>query len=503
MSLRPKRIRVINEIGQPRSLPSGATAFEKLGRGAECIFLGLGPEPGKLPTYFPEVKSARYVECSAFVQQMDAAWTKAVPSSFTPMQPEELTPELIRRSTIFRYTENSRIFPGFWGPLRARCALSHLADAPLPEERIVWLPGGENDLLARELEVAFQVEGLRVERVNPEHDERPDNVPWMLTKLRPKLFFSVNFKGLDSYGGYYHLLKQAGARVAVWCVDNPFHLLTGIKSNYWKELDLFVTDSWFIEPLKKLGAQSVHHLPLATSPGLFKTCGKPGAFSDLSGRLVFVGRSEFPQKSEFFSGLKVDPKAWAEALKQLTQSKRVDFGWWATRLGVQKLWPGNEVRVAGLGAEEIGKAWRTICLSGGIEKLTVFGDALWKQTLPQGTDVRGTVDYYTELPDVYRNAACVLNMTSPLLPSGLTQRHFDVWAAGGMLITDTTPGLAIFPQELVQEVTFGNPSEIAGLFERFRSAGAGAAVSAAWKECILSSHTYRHRIRFLLDRLGL
>lgn len=503
MSLRPKRIQLKNEIGQLRSMPVSIKSYDKMGRGPEYLFMGLGPEPGNLPGYFPEVKSARYVECPEFLAQMDEEWFRSIPAHFKFMELDQLTPDLIRRATIIRYRENQRLFPSFWGPVRARCALPHLTGSPQSEESVVWLPGTEKDLLTRELEVAFKLEGFTPERFNPDNEQRPDKLPWMLTKQRPKLFFSVNFKGLESYGGLYHLLRHAGARVAVWCVDNPFHLLTGIKSNYWKELDIFVTDSWFIEPLKQLGATSVHHLPLAASPGLFTASGSKSEFTDLAGRLVFVGRSEFPQKAQFFSGLRMDESLWNMAQGQLAKGRRPDFGWWAKRMGVDTWWPGNAVRGVGFGAEETGRAWRTLCLEQAGEKLTVFGDPGWEKLLTGSTDLRGSVDYYNELPAVYRNAACVLNMTSPLLPSGLTQRHFDVWVAGGLLLTDDTPGLSIFPSELVREVTFSKPSEIQDLFKRYARSGTGAAVTIAWRECILAAHTYRHRIRFVKECLGL
>ncbi|MGE4505046.1 MAG: DUF3880 domain-containing protein [Desulfovibrionaceae bacterium] len=513
MSHRPNRSRILNEIGLPRTLPSGAASFRKGGAGPEVLFFGLGPEPGKLPAYFPEVKRARFVECPAFEEQMPTEWAARVPEGFKRVEPEDLSPECLRRAVIMRYAENERLFPSFWGPLNARRSLAHLGAAPLPEGRAVWLPGEDTDLLARELEVAFQLEGFQTMRVNPERGERPENLPWLLTQHRPRLFFSVNFKGLDSYGGLYHLLRRSGARVAVWCVDNPFHLLTGVKSNFWKELDLFVTDHWFIEPLRELGAQSVHHLPLAASPGLFKTVqaahsthskqqadASParGNLSGIDGRLVFVGRSEFPQKREFFSGVRVDEANLDEARALLDSGIRADFGWWARREGVERLWPGNGVRAAGLGAEETGRAWRALCLSQAGPGLTVIGDDAWKTLLPEGTDVRGPVDYYTELPEIYRRAGCVLNMTSPLLPSGLTQRHFDVWTAGGFLLTDDTPGLSIFPEELVREVAFSTPGEMRALLERHGGTAASSGLAAAWREVILSAHTYRHRISAVL-----
>ena len=77
--------------------------------------------------------------------------------------------------------------------------------------------------------------------------------------------------------------------------------------------------------------------------------------------------------------------------------------------------------------------------------LVVVGDKGWKHHLPPGppeTPLLPPVDYYTTLPGLYRAASYTFNVTSLLLPGGLTQRHFDVWRAGGFLLptvrTDST-----------------------------------------------------------------
>lgn len=191
----------------------------------------------------------------------------------------------------------------------------------------------------------------------------------------------------------------------------------------------------------------------------------------------------------------------------LDQGERPDFGWWLARLKTGTLWPGTEVRQAGFCAEETGRAWRTLCLQraqADLGSLTVFGDAGWRELLPESTDLRGVVDYYTALPDIVASAGCCLGLTSPLLPCGLTQRHFDTWAWGGLLLSDATPGLDLFPAELTQEITFQAPATLA---ERFRaltgSSSLAADLKTAWRAELTRAHTYGHRVAELLEGLGL
>ena len=134
----------------------------------------------------------------------------------------------------------------------------------------------------------------------------------------------------------------------------------------------------------------------------------------------------------------------------------------------------------------------------------MFGDEGWRELLPAGADLRGPVDYYAAFPRICAAAAACLNCTSPLLPRGLTQRHFDTWAWGGLLISDATPGLDLFPAELTRPVTFRKPEDIAPLLRSFTSATAhSAALREAWRAEIKRAHTYAHRVRTVLETLGL
>ena len=90
--------------------------------------------------------------------------------------------------------------------------------------------------------------------------------------------------------------------------------------------------------------------------------------------------------------------------------------------------------------------------------------------------------------------------TSPLLPRGLTQRHFDVWAAGGVLATDATPGLDLFPKALTRPMTFTGPGDIGRRArELARDTALRAELRAGWREELLARHLYTHRLSRLLD----
>jgi hypothetical protein len=337
----------------------------------------------------------------------------------------------------------------------------------------------------------------------------------------PALLFSVNFQGLEALRDVLAFLRRHGGQAAVWCVDNPWNLLAGVRDPAWKGLPLFVTDASFIPALQAQGAERALHLPLAASPEHFLPHPRrEAAFpapEDLA-PFVFVGRSAFPGKAAFFSGLGLPGEMLEEARGMLLRGLRPDFLWWAERLAGRKApppaWPGRSARLPSLGAEESALAWRNLCLGaaagfgsalarkGDGPGLDVFGDAGWGEFLPPAARLRPPVDYYARLPGIYAKARFSLCLTSLQLPAGLTQRHFDVWMAGGLCLMDASPGLALFPEDLVRPVRFSSPADILCSARRAEDYPGGRAVLMAdWRRIILAGHTYRHRVRTVLEAL--
>lgn len=500
---RPERPRVRTELGRDQTPPSGPEHFERLGSGQAALFLGLGPDPALARDLAGAGRTVYCMEHPDFKSQMPADWAGALPRTWSWLAPGDLPADLLPLCEIFLYRPGLRFFPSFWGPLFARCRADALVTAPV-EPRTAILPGDENGLLVQELAATLAQAGYVVRVLPP--GEVAARIPERLRRRTPALFLAVNFAGLDPLGETYHLLREAGTTVAAWCVDNPFHLLSGLRSPYWKGMPLAVTDASFLPALQEHGATNLLHLPLAAWPEHFAPASRQPApaAEGLADRLVFVGRSAFPDRDSFFAGCAPPPEAEQQARAMLRSGQRPGFHWWAQRLDIARFWPGNEVRRAGCGADRAGLAWRALCLEAAAElPLTVFGDQGWQGMLPE-TDLRGPLDYYGPLAAVYRRAGAVLNVTGLLLPAGLTQRHFDVWAAGGFLLSDASPGLDIFPAELAREISFRAPAELPALARKaLGDASWKGGVAAAWRECIARGHTYTHRVATLLDWLDL
>lgn len=385
--------------------------------------------------------------------------------------------------------------------------------------RHVILPGTEAELLRRELARAFAAEGIRVSVVPPAelHDPAGDRRLEVLLEDGPALLFCVNFQGLNPLKPVLELLERAGGAAAVWLVDNPWNILSGVRDPRWKGLPLFVTDASFITPLKAHGAASVYHLPLAASFDLFaRDARRDAAFpppADLA-PFVFVGRSAFPGKETFFAGQSVPRALLEKAFAMLDAGQRPDLPWWEGRTQTTgaAFWPGKAARAAALGAEEANLYWRASCVREASRAgADLFGDPGWRdlpgvmEGVGEGVAAGGRVrlfppvDYYARLPGIYRTARHSLCLTSLQLPAGLNQRHFDVWAAGGLALSDATPGLALFPEELTRPMTFRRAADIVPVAERLEASHRRADLIRDWQQCLAAGHTYRHRARAVLE----
>lgn len=521
MPSRPNRIQIIHELSKKRTLPEGPEQYESMGQGSPVLLLGLGPDPAAAAEMIPKNTDVFFIEAPDFWRQMSAEWKAAIPKNWQRLMPEpaddpalsaelqSLLESVSNRGRILLYTPNPRLFPSFWGPLLGVCRL-YLLDKTKVQRRdaardsLVLLPADKDALLVHEVADAFGELGLSVLSIDPETTAQ--SLPGILADARPSLFFSINFRGLDPYGELFYFLQAAGVPTAVWCVDNPLLRLTGIKADFWKQCLLLVTDDSFIRPLEHMGAGTVEHLPLACVPNFSSSHSAP---ADVEARVLYVGRPAFPGKTSFFAGLRIHHDMQEKARRLVDAGRRPDFHWWLEELHLNTpvaLWPGTGARRAGLGAEEASLYRRIRCLQEAQKYLNpiVAGDEAWRSMVPELKDVRGPMDYYGTLADAYAKAAYVLNINGYLLPKGLTQRHFDVWSAGGVLITDDVPGLDIFPQHLCEPVLYKQPEELPQRINALeREPDLKRDLISAWQNLVVTEHTYTVRMERVLHLSGL
>ncbi len=512
---RPIRISLPSAQGKMISLASGADAFVNMYQptpdaNATHIILGLGPlyHENGLAASLPSANilsqecTVYYLECQEFSNALQKQnIVQDIPKHWKRISAHELK-SLQFACNIWWYKQNILLYPEYWSPILGDIQARFLRGTNhITAQNRIFLPGNSQQLLHGEICTAFEDLGYKVSQV--QHNLRD-----LLIDEQPSLFFSINLRGLDDGGADFALLQALKIPVAIWFVDNPWHILSSLRLPWWKDAKIFVTDASFIADLKRLGAKFVYHLPLAAAQHMWQpkfhssNISMRQTFQALeNAKCIFVGRAAFPEQAKFFSAAKLPQDILNEALKLLHEGIRVDFHWWQARLQLS-IWPGFDVRKIGLGAEQCACMHRVLWLQ---ELLTldalIFGDsATWSQLLPTATNhvLCSGLDYYNELAMVYNKANSVLNVTSLLLPAGLTQRHFDVWAAGGFLFSDNTPGLEIFPLQLVKNIRLESPSvltkAVKSLDQTMRH-----ELCLAWQECIRLEHSYNKRMSYVVD----
>lgn len=494
----PLRRSVPDFAGRPITFSAHPGNWRQLtpDQGQDVLLLGLGPgEPTALP-FLGRQRRVFWLEENSILSELgQCPWLE----SWRPATPAEIE-DLAPKCAVYFYAPGLKAAPRFWSPIIAQAQVAALQQTRdiqsirFRSPRVAWLPGSDRELVHRECRQALSDLGF-----NEVYEGVPSRAEFSaLLEVwggkPPRVVISVNFRGFDSDGAVFYLCRQLGIKLVFWLVDNPWHILARIRLPWWQEASLYVTDPTFMEPLRKSGARSVGFCPLAVAPVMWRKIGSGTAAP------AFVGSSAFPARNSFFAGLDLPEMLLKKALRKLDApcfAELPNYHWWMKETGVRP-WPGNAARLAGLGADEMSALnrarWIEESLPCGLE---VFGDSGWEGKLPKAR-LCPPVDYYGSLGDLYGAAGFVLNVTSLLMPGSLNQRHFDVWAAGGFLLTDSTPGLELFPQDLVSAIALQRPEDIAPRAAEFAARPQlRREIQENWR-AILRQHTYRNRLLLLL-----
>lgn len=490
--VRPVRSRLPDFAGRLRTLPDDIHAWAclaNLEKPQALLLAGGGILPPKALSF---VAAAEKEGLPIHVLDGPGQPTQPLPPQWHRIE-KDAALALAQKAAVWFYKPALALDPDFWSAFLARLEIS-LVKPPTLKKKLVWLPGDEKALLHRELAKALRERGA--ETIVEETPAGSDLIS--LRKLwggaLPALALSVNFRGLDAEGRIFELCRELGVPLLVWLVDNPWNLLSGIPLPWWRQASLFCTDISLCKSLREAGAENVFHCPLACAEHMWR---EPGNGSQPP---LFVGRAAFPGRDSFFKGLSLPLDLLREA--ESLPVNLPDWHWWHEKLGIAP-WPGLEGRKISFGADLFSGRKRSAWIGEGLRHgLEIRGDESWRELLPQAR-IKPPVDYYGSLPDLYQNALATLNVTSLLLPQSLSQRHFDVWAAGGFLLSDATKGLEIFPRELVEPIVVREP---AMLGEKIAWIAANpektAQLRQAWRQELQNGHLYSHRLAYMLQTVG-
>jgi spore maturation protein CgeB len=356
--------------------------------------------------------------------------------------------------------------------------------------------------------------------------------------LSPDVLFLHNFWSLlphfeDSPKGrrpipspLLKLVEREGVHVVAWFLDDPLQS----SLHYWLLrrfsdsglLSVLLLDRTWVEPCLALGVAAAH-LPHCTDPSVFsvpqpagptpeRLCCEVSIVGD-SRRSEMIGYRRYLEHSvgQLFDKEEAEKVLFAINSAILLNERTVNadseeivrsnLGERYQRMIAeenQEGWADFFAPIEWIGSCR--QRWRLANLVAD-QGLAVFGDPQWPAILKRPDVYRGPIDYKNELPTLYASDAIHLMVNRIQVRTAVTQRVYDIAAAGGFSLSDYRPDLDhCMPDGIV--ATYRNLTDVSILVDKFRAEPElRREMASRAREVVLENHTYRHRMTTLLEHL--
>lgn len=274
--------------------------------------------------------------------------------------------------------------------------------------------------------------------------------------------FSVNFAPVIS-----KVCQHRGIRYISWVYDSPMHIRNiEVMKNSCNEIYMF--DWGQVQEYKKLGV-NMEHLPLAVDSEIFNLPMNDEIIKKYSAQISLVGKMYTTDYPEYTSPLSTETK---KLLNDMISSQRDVYNdcfipELLTDELLQKI--NAEYAKAGLDfyIEKRELEYMMLCETTSRERTVILSllskhfDTHLYTTEKPGIDnlkVHGPVDYYKQMPYIFKLSDINLNISLKSIRTGISLRCVDVLGCGGFLLSN-------YQEELVQYLEVGKDCEVYGSFE--------------------------------------
>ncbi len=270
-----------------------------------------------------------------------------------------------------------------------------------------------------------------------------------IKRERPDFAFSFNYYPIIST-----VCEKMGLRYVSWVYDSP-HVSLYSSTLINKCNAVFVFDSAMYETFASQGIRTVHYLPMAVSSRrLAKVQSSPADVQKFGSDVSFVG-SLYTEEHNFYDRMlpKLDPhtRGYLEGL--MRAQMQVDGANFVeaclTDDIIKSLEWAYPMPINPDGVETARYLYAQYVLDRKItamerqELLALIGtrhvvDLYTRDDKFQarGVRMRGTVDYYKQMPQIFRNTKVNLNITLRSITKGIPLRCFDIMGARGFLLSN-------------------------------------------------------------------
>lgn len=352
---------------------------------------------------------------------------------------EEIDPIIKKRVKILRFPPCIRIFKGYYDEVEGVIMGCIKKKGIRPTYKIAaFLPkaGYSIPYIAEDAVSALKELGQDVEVIDLKKERTIKDLTSKIHTFRPDFIFTIDHVGLET-----PLFKGLRIHHVSWCTVNPFFWLQDRDISPY--IHLFLWDRSYIDELKEVGLQNLHHLPLATNPKIFKK---------LSLNMEDMDRY------------------------------------------------GCDVSFAGAWREE---RWELLCSVAEYKVIAYGYGSEWGKVSHPGIEYRGLIDNRDELPRLYNATKINLNTTHPTLRTTVPVRVFDIASCEGFLLTDFREDLVRFFKEGEEVVYFRNKDEFREMVSFYlKNPSERKKVARMARERVLKEHTFFHRMEELLSVIG-
>ena len=321
-------------------------------------------------------------------------------------------------------------------------------------------------------------------------------------RLRPHFLLTMNLLGLDREGLVSEFCRVRSLPLLNWFVDRPELFLPEYSNldNPWLVHAAWDRDA--VEWLRASGHADAFHLPLAADLSRIRFEPERAACRDTG----FVGNSMQAAVERCWGNA-----AQSEAARPFWDAVAMSFAQSESRALEEHMRDRHpqaldlrsrcnapaRLALDGFLYWRATQLYRLDCLRALLPFAPVVaGDGHWQTMLPPGSwTYAAPLQYYSDLPDFYRETRVSFNTTSMQMKGALNQRVFDVPASGGFLLTDWREQLGEAFEEGREVVCYREVGEIGDVLRHYlANPSARLEIVRRARQRIEREHSYAHRI---------
>ena len=377
-----------------------------------------------------------------------------------------------------------------------------------------WKAYNYKDIKYTFIKLGYEVEEVYQDLLNYDVDEAfAEKLKDIIRKEVYEFLFTVNYFPLIS-----NVCQEMGLLYVCWSCDNP--LISMYHQSVFNDVNrIFLFDLTNVEEFTGMGADHIYHLPLAVDTErldyLFSNSSDLNLYTN---EVSFVGslyEKNSYDKMEFTlpDYLRGYFEATMEAQKDLQGINIIDRmltpeilmelqQYFELEKSEDSLSDLNLIfSVTTLGFKIAEKQRRSILIElSKHHEVSIYTNSNVQDLIK--VNYRGSVDYWEEMPKVFRGSKINLNITIPNIKSGVPLRVYDIMGAGGFCITNFQAELPMFFENEKHLVWYYNQMDLYEKVEFFlKHETERKKIAQEGYKFVKQNCSYEIRIKELLNKI--